>query len=324
LARWRRNLVALALAPAAIALLSGATQAVVTGTVTVTKTDANTGAFVRGTTFVVHQGDPTGPVVATPPPTNDKGVTQAALAVGMKYCLEERAVPPGYLKLPTFKPDACFTLTALNPAADVRVTDPPAPGPSPTPTPTPTPTPSPSPTATGELRVVKTDLSGTHVTTPGFTFNVSLGTTSGQVVATVSTDGSGTAVAAALTPGVYCVEEIATPDGFQLAPTFSPSACVSVAADPTQGHSPSTITVADPPTATPSSTPGTGASKEPPLGATGSLGSSGHSGPGSMGTLAKVLLALGALLLVVGGAVIAIEVRRRRQTAALQLPPDTW
>src|SRR2546429_114826 len=84
-------------------------------------------------------------------------------------------------------------------------TAPPPPSPPPPPPPAPAaPTPTPTPTPTGELQVVKRDSTGQTVTAPGFTFNIRAGSATGQVIATIATDSSGTAIAGALNPATYC------------------------------------------------------------------------------------------------------------------------
>ena len=201
----------------------------------------------------------------------------------------------------------------------------PTPTPTPTATPEPTPTPSPTPVQTGELEVVKVDTANQPVTTPGFTFNVRVGSAKGQVIATVNTDGSGTAIAGALNPATYCVEEISAPDGYQVAPTYSPSNCVSVGPDPTQGRSPTIVTVSDPPAPTPAPSEAVaGVPSETPSPGGPARPSPAPAAEGSRAAaVARGLVVLGALLLAAGGLMIALAVRRRRARRT-QLPPDAW
>jgi len=201
----------------------------------------------------------------------------------------------------------------------VSVADPPAA------TPTPTPTPSP----VGELQVIKVDTSGQPITTPGFTFNVHVGSASGQVIATITTDGTGSAVAAALNPATYCVEEIAAAEGYQLAPAYSPGACVSVTADTTQGRSPTRVTVTDPPapSPSPSSTSDAGTTTSSPAPGSGARVSSRPASTFgfSPGTLSRLLIGLGGLLLLVGVVLTVVAIRRRRSKPPAPPPPtDYW
>jgi hypothetical protein len=347
---WLRLLLALPLGPAAIALLLASPalaepavpDAAITPALSPSPSPTPSGRFqvretdlsgalipVAGVMFLLR-----GPAAASlvrQIKTDGSGIaTATGLELG-RYCVGQLTAPAGYRLAPTFTPnDGCDQVTDQHTGL-VSAADPPNATPTPTVPPTPTPTPTPAATAmpTGELQVLQTDSTGTAVTTPGFTFNVSVGTTGGQVIATIATDGNGRAVAAALNPSTYCVVETAVPDGFHLAPTYSPSACVAVAADPTQGRSPSTITVVDPPNASPSPTASAAAaalpSQAPP--------SSGPTAPRStasalpVAALSKVLIAFGLLLLLVGGVLVALEIRRRRRRSALddaELPPDAW
>ncbi|HKF17598.1 MAG TPA: prealbumin-like fold domain-containing protein [Candidatus Dormibacteraeota bacterium] len=248
-------------------------------------------------------------------------VTLANLTPGM-YCLEEVAVPQGYLLQPTYTPSNCV---AVNPdpkhdsPSAVSVVDPPAPTPPPTPTPTPTPVPSPTPTPTlapmGELQVVKTDPAGHTVTTPGFTFDLHLGSSSGPVVATVTTDTTGTAIAA-LSPTTHCVEETGAADGYQVAPTYTPGACVTVAVDPTKGSNPTTVTVADPVSAGGASS---STARPPPSPARARVASHRSTSTAvSSASLAVALLAFGAVLSVTGVVMIAVGMNRRHPGVALR------
>jgi uncharacterized surface anchored protein len=183
---------------------------------------------------------------------------------------------------------------------------------------------------TGELQITKADTSNKTITLPGFTFNVHVGSAGGQVVATISTDGSGTAIAGALNPATYCVEETAAADGYQVAPTYSPAQCVTVAADSTQGHAPTVVTVIDPPsTATPSPTDSGAAAAAPTPSPTPSVAGQATvpQPPSSLaGSVAKMLVGLGALLLLAGAVMIVVAIRRRRrQPPPPQAPPgDYW
>lgn len=272
------------------------------------KTDPSGSPIMSGgATFQVHQGGTAGPVVATVT-TDDSGtVTATGLPVPSSYCVVETAAPAGFQVQPTFTPAQCgfITGTALQ---TVSVADPPTAAATPTPTPT--------PALTGELQVAKTDLSGQPITTPGFTFNVHVGSSSGPVIATLTTDATGTATAGALNPATYCVEETGAPSGYQVQPTYSPSACVQVMADTSQGRNPTVITVSDPPqaTPTPSDTPAAG-TPSPGAGAAQGPGStaSGSSGPSVLtGVLARGLLGIGALLVLGGAILIVVAIRRRR------------
>jgi len=289
------------------------------GVLKVVKTDRS-GATVTvpGARFGVHQDSVGGAVVATVT-TDGSGSATAGLPAGPTYCLEETAAPPGYQLAPLYTPDDCVPVVQGETKV-VSVSDPPVPA-----TPAPTPTPSPSLPPTGELQISKVDSENRRMTTPGFTFNVRVGSVSGQVIATIDTDASGIAVAGALNPAVYCVEEISAPEGFQVAPSYSPSACVSVASDPTQGRNPTVVTVLDPPAPTP--TP----SAAGEAGAVGpSPSSSPRSGAGAPQPLAGVparalatgMVGFGALLLVVGALMIVVAIRRRRRGPAP--PPDMW
>ena len=202
----------------------------------------------------------------------------------------------------------------------------PTPSPSPSPSPSPTPTPTATPVVTGELQIAKVDVHSQPITTPGFTFNIRVGSSSGQVIATISTDGSGTAVAGALNPATYCAEETSAPDGYQVAPTYSPAACVAVESDPTQGRSPTTVTVMDPAAATPAPAavlPSNVAPSPsvPPTAAAHPATAQPSSLP--VAALVRGLIGLGALLLAIGAILIAVAVRRRRQPPS-EPPTDYW
>jgi len=278
----------------------------------VTKTDAITQAKLAGASFrVFDQADPKKITIATLT-TNSSGSDQANLPLGPTYCLEETIAPQGYQLPPTYTPaTGCMPLNPDGTAATISATDLPSPTPSPTPTPAPTPTLTPTPGPTGELQVVKTDPAGQTVTAAGFTFNLHAGSSSGRVVAAITTDTSGTAIAAALSPATYCLEETAAPDGYQVAPTYSPGACVTVPADPTKGGNPATVTVADPPSAAATSA----AARPPP--SPGRLAvptqRSSASTAISGGSIAVALVVLGTLLLILGLVMIAVDVSRRRR-----------
>jgi len=319
--------------PAAVVLLSAAVPPTASPTptpgpavLTVTKSDASTGAPVAGATFQVRIDDPrTGQLVATLT-TNNQGSAHVTLPTGSKYCVRETAVPNGFQLMPTYSPSQCVAFVG---DTLVAVTDPPAPSQTPTPTPTatPSPTPSPTPQPTGELQITKTDPSNHTVTTPGFTFNIRVGTTTGQVIATIATDGSGTAVAGALNPATYCVEEVSAPDGYQVAPTYSPGACVTVAPDNTQGRAPTLVTVIDPPATTP--TP-SAIGAVPPPSPTATPSAAAPITPqqptsSRAAAVARGLVGIGALLLLVGGVMIVVAIRRRRQPPPPEAPPtDYW
>jgi Prealbumin-like fold domain len=225
---------------------------------------------------------------------------------------------------PTPSPTATPTPTPTpTPKRTPTPTPEPTPIPTATPTPQPTPTPTPTPIQTGELTIVKVDTSGQAITVPGFTFNVRVGSAKGQVIATITTDGSGTAIAGALNPATYCVEEVSAPDGYEMSPSYSPSNCVSVAPDPTQGRSPTTVTVSDPPQPTPTpSEAAAGAQSAPPSPGRSARPKSAPGGSGGpMAALARLLVVLGALLLAAGAVMIVIAVRRSRARPP-ELPPD--
>lgn len=331
---WRRSLLALALAPAAIVLLTAAapdaspspsptiTPVMPPGRLQVIKTDpSGSTILVAGARFNVHDGTTTGNVVKVLA-TNSTGKAAVDLPAG-RYCLEETAAPPGFQVAPDYTPDACVVVVSGQTSPPISVADPPAA--TPTPTPQPTPTPTPTPIQTGELQIVKVDTSGQAISTPGFTFNVRVGSAKGQVIATINTDGSGTAIAGALNPATYCVEEVSAPDGYQVAPTYSPSNCVSVASDPSQGRSPTTVTVTDPAAPTPAPSEAAAgvpsASPSPRGPARPSPAPSRAAIP--VASVASVLVVLGALLLVAGGVMIALAIRRRRMPPS-ELPPDVW
>jgi len=169
---------------------------------------------------------------------------------------------------------------------------------------------------TGELRIVKTDAAGHTVTSPGFAFDLHVDSASGRVVAAVTTDTTGIAIAAALTPATYCLEETAAPDGFEVTPTYTPGACVTVPADPTKGSNPTRVTVADPASPSPPANAATS-------GAAGAPPAANHlAGPGSgpplairpgLDSFAIALVAVGALLVIAGLVMIAVDVNRRRR-----------
>jgi prealbumin domain-containing protein len=349
---WFRLLLAVPLGPAAIVLLVASPalaepvvpDAAITPALSPSPSPTPSGRFqvkvtdlshllipVAGVTFLLRGPAATGQVRQIK--TDGSGIaTATGLELG-RYCVGQLTAPAGYQLAPTFTPpDGCDQATDQHTGL-VSAADPPSATPTPTgvPTPGPTPTPAASAMPTGELQVLQTDSTGAAVTTPGFTFNVSVGTTGGQVIATISTGGNGRAVAAALNPSTYCVVQTATPDGFQLAPTYSPSACVAVAADPTQGRSPSTITVADPPTTTPSPSASAETAALPSAAPPSSRPAAPRSTASALpvAALSRVLIAFGLVLLLVGGVLVALEIRRRRQRrrSALddaELPPDAW
>jgi hypothetical protein len=340
---WRRRLLALALAAAAIGLLSAATSPSPAisptpadtptptptptpqdGRLQVVKTDpSGSPVTVAGAKFNVHRDTPDGELVPPVLTTDATGAASERLAQGT-YCLEEIAAPAGYQVAPTYVPAQCQPVVAGAPAATMfRVADPPAS----TPTPTPSPTPSPTQAPTGELQITKTDTSNQTMTTPGFTFNVHVGSAGGQVIATIATDSSGKAVAGALNPATYCVEETSAPDGYQVAPTYSPSACVAVASDPTQGRAPTLVTVIDPSASTPTPTDAGAAVPPSPSPKPSAAGQVAPPQPPSSpaAALARGLVGLGALLLLAGAVMIVVAIRRRRQPPPAGRPPtDYW
>jgi uncharacterized surface anchored protein len=338
-ARPWRIACALAAAPAALALLvAAAPQAspsptpsdtptptpLLQGMLRVVKTDLSGSPIViPGAQFKVHQDSLNGNVVATLV-TKNTGRDEVRLPTG-KYCLEEVAAPPGFQVAPTYTPSSCGTVL-LGQTTVISAADPPVA--APTPTPSATPTPTPTPVVTGELQITKVDPNNQVVTAPGFTFNVHVGSAKGQVIATIATDGSGTAIAGALNPATYCVEEVSAPDGWQVQPTYSPqSSCAAVASDPTQGRNPTTVTVTDPPAPTPTPSPEA-------AGAAPSASPSAH--PNATGkpstetalpvaALSKGLIGFGVLLLVAGAVMIALAVRRRRmRPPEPPAPADYW
>jgi uncharacterized surface anchored protein len=332
---WRRMALALALGPAAIALLTAAAPGDATptpspstspsqppqGRLTVVKTD-QTGAVlvIAGAKFRVHKGTPTSPDVVATITTNNTGTAVTPdLDIGPMYCLEEVAAPPGFQVSPTYStPNGCAPVPST-----VRVADPPV---ASTPTPTASPTPTPTPMLTGELQISKVDSSNRPVTTPGFTFNVRVGAANGQVIATIATDGSGTAIAGALNPATYCVEEVSAPDGFQVQPTYTPSNCVAVKADPSQGRSPTIVTVSDPPAATPTPSPeAAGAPAASPTPGTANGAAEQPAQPAlPMAAISRGLVGFGVLLLLAGAIMIVVAIRRRRMRPVEPPPTDYW
>ena len=150
------------------------------------------------------------------------------------------------------------------------------------------------------------------------------------MIATIATDGSGVAVAGALNPATYCVEEISAPDGYQVAPTYSPAQCLLVASDSTQGHAPTLVTVIDP-AAAPSPTPSdvVGATTPSPSATPSAAAQPSPAQPPSSpaAALARGLIGVGALLLVAGAVMIAVALQRRRQRQPPPAPPpptDYW
>lgn len=289
---------------------------VVPGQLQVTKTDPSGNTVQQaGAAFDVLQDSTSGPLRAQLT-TDATGTARAGLEPGT-YCLNETAAPPGYQLMPSYNPKQCVQVMS-GALTTVSVADPPAPTPSPSASPSPTPTPTPSPTAgpTGELQIVKTDAAGHTVTSPGFAFDLHVDSASGRVVAAVTTDTTGIAIAAALTPATYCLEETAAPDGFEVTPTYTPGACVTVPADPTKGSNPTRVTVADPASPSP---PASGAAS----GAAGAPPSANHlAGSGSgpplairpgLDSFAIALVAVGALLVISGLVMIAVDVNRRRR-----------
>jgi uncharacterized surface anchored protein len=295
------------------------------GTLRVIKTDlSGAPVTVPGARFNVHRDKPDGQLVPPVLTTDATGTAMERLPEGM-YCLEEIKAPPGFQQAPTYVPAQCQAVVAASPFPTIfSVADPPAP--TPTPTDTPSPTPSPTPPDTGELQITKTDPGNKTITVPGFTFNIHVGSSGGQVIATISTDGTGMAVAGALNPAMYCVEEISAPDGYQVAPTYSPAACVNVASDSTQGRAPTVVTVIDPPASTPSPTADAGAAATPSPSATPHAAQAVVAQPPSSpaAALARGLVAVGALLLLVGAVMIVVAVRRRRRPPTEAPPSDYW
>jgi hypothetical protein len=335
---WRRRLLALALAPAAIAILSAAlpspavsptptpTPTPTDGRLRVVKTDqAGNPVTVPGAKFNVHVGTPDGPLMGSVLTTDATGAAEERLPPDT-YCLEEIAAPAGYQVAPMYVPGQCMPIVA-GLVAQFRVADPPANSPSPTPSATPTPTPSPTQAPTGEVQISKTDTSNQPITIPGFTFNIHVGSAGGQVIATITTDNTGTAIAGALNPATYCVEETSAPDGYQVAPTYSPSNCVMVASDPTQGKAPTLVTVIDPPASTPSPSAASAVSTSTPSAGPSPTAQATSQQPPSSPTaaVARGLVGLGALLLLAGVVMIVVAIRRRRQPPPMGPPPtDYW
>jgi uncharacterized surface anchored protein len=287
------------------------------------KTDlAGNPVTVAGAKFNVHRDTPDGALVPPVLTTDATGAAEERLPPGT-YCLEEIAAPAGYQVAPTYVPGQCQPVV-VGSLTMFRAADPTTP--SPTPTATPTPTPSPTQAPTGELQITKTDTNNKTLTTPGFTFNIHVGSASGQVIATIATDGTGTAIAGALNPAMYCVEETSAPDGYQVAPTYSPSACVMVASDSTQGRAPTLVTVIDPPASTPTPTAAAAlpSSASPtPSSAAATATAQPPSSPSA--AVARGLVGLGALLLLAGVVMIVVAIRRRRQPPPTGPPPtDYW
>jgi uncharacterized surface anchored protein len=171
----------------------------------------------------------------------------------------------------------------------------------------------------GELRIVAIDPSGAITAVAGATFNVRVGSLTGAVIAALTTDASGTVVLANLNPSTYCVEETAAPQGYQTAPTFSPNACIAVAADQTQGRLPTTISVTNPPTATPTPSPDQAQVAPSPSPHRPSPSTIATTAAGSSGPLTGVMIGLGLLLLAIGAGMIGIALLRRRANAV-----TTW
>ena len=267
---------------------------------------------VAGAAFTIHQGTVDGQVVTTI--TSDQtGTATAAALEPATYCVVETAAPQGFQLQPTYAPSQCVAV-----GAD------PSPGQSPTRV---TVSDPPSPTPAGELQITEVDSGGNAVTTPGFTFNIRVGSATGQVVARVTTDQTGTAVASALNPSTYCVEETAAPDGWQLQPAYQPSQCVAVAADPTLGSNPATVTVTDPlaPSPAPSPSPSDSATaapaESPSPAAIVSRPAAGRT-EAEFGPLGMGLIGFGLVLLAAGLGMIAVALRRRRSGPGPA--PETW
>jgi hypothetical protein len=263
-----------------------------------------------GAVFAIHQGTTDGQVAATISTDQSGTATAAGLPPGT-YCVVETAAPQGFQLQPSYAPSQCLGVGAdsspgQNPTR-VTVTDPPSPPP------------------TGELQVVQVDSSGRNVTAPGFTFNARVGSAAGQVVASLTTDQTGTAVAAWLNPSTYCVEQTAVPDGWQMQPAYQPGQCVAVPADSSQGRNPATITVSDPVAPAPSPTPSEEATappaESPSPAAIVPLPTSAPSEAG-FGPLGLGLVGFGLALLATGLAMVVVGLRRRRTD--LGSPPDTW
>lgn len=294
---WRRRAVVPALAAPVVAAVLGATAAgpslAATGpTARLTVTKASTDGVPISAMFVIHAGSPTGPPVGRPLVVDR--TARRDLLIGRRYCLEETAVQEGYAVSPTYSvPRGCVTLTA---ALTIAVFDPPVPAAA----------------TTGELEVIQTDLSGQPVSEPGFAYDVHVGSAGGPVAATLTTSSSGTAIVTALDPATYCLEATAAPPDYQLAPTYSPGACVAVAADPSQGRSPTRVTVSDAPVPSPSP------SAVATAGAARSAGPGAPQGPGHPAA-AAALLGFGGLLVLGGVVVIVLALRRRRLVA--EVPP---
>lgn len=337
----RRLALVLALAPAAILLLTAsAPDATPTpspspsesptasppalGTLQVLKTDLSGARLViAGAKFNVHRGSRTGPV-ATTLTTSNTGVAAKDL-VPDTYCLEETAAPPGFQVAPNYTPNSGCIAVQAGATAVISAADPPVNQASPSPSASPSASPTPMPT--GEIQITKVDTGGRTVTAPGFTFNIRVGSATGQVIATIATDGSGIAVAGALNPATYCVEEISAADGYQLAPSYSPSACVAVKADPTQGRSPTVVTVTDPPAPTPTPTAqGAGGAAASPSPGTGTHAPTSVSPSGlPAAAVSKGLIGFGVVLLLAGGVLIAVAIRRRRAgPPPPEYPQDIW
>ena len=339
----RRVALALALAPAAVLLLTASAPDAPTptpsptpsdsptpsppalGTLQVLKTDLSGARLViAGAKFNVHRGNRTGPVVTTLT-TSNTGVA-AKDVVPDTYCLEETAAPAGFQVAPNYTPNSGCIAVQAGATAVISAADPPVAQSSPTPSASPTPSPTPMPT--GELQITKVDTGGQTVTAPGFTFNVRVGSATGQVIATIATDGSGIAVAGALNPATYCVEEISAAEGYQLSPTYSPSACVAVKADPTQGRSPTTVTVTDPstPTPAPSDQAAAGGAASPPAGGPPRAAPKPVTSAIPVAALSRGLVGFGVVLLIAGGVMIVVAIRRRRMgpPPPTDFPQDIW
>src|SRR5215470_7040697 len=130
---------------------------------------------------------------------------------------------------------------AASPLLVLVLTAPALPSPAPSPTPS-GPTPTPSATSgppSGELQVTKSDPSG--VPLANATFKVTSASDPSFIMQMTTSDPSGSVTLANLPPGMYCLEEIAVPQGYLVQPTYAPDRCVLVKSDPTGHDNPTTV-----------------------------------------------------------------------------------
>ncbi len=357
--RWRRLTRLAAVAwPLAALVVSAATVDPTMAELRVLKLDAATGQPLQGAKFEIHQDSQQGAVVATVT-TGSAGTATATVAADHVYCLHETQAPPGYLPAGDF----CTSKLVASTVTTVQVADArEAAGTLQVVKTNPsgqtvtvagarfdvhqatlsgkvvaTVTTGPSGTATAPglqpatYCVEETAAPPGYQLAPQYTPSQCVPVTGGTpaVVSVADPPAATPAVAAALNPATYCVEEIAAAEGYQLAPAYSPGACVSVTADTTQGRSPTRVTVTDPPapSPSPSSTSDAGTTTSSPAPGSGARVSSRPASTFgfSPGTLSRLLIGLGGLLLLVGVVLTVVAIRRRRSKPPAPPPPtDYW